>query len=180
MITDALLSFVPIGAPLSLAVVVSDVPSTNIIDLAGTGAGTAPGNGNIIGNATTFGMDVGVGGIRPEINVVVGTAFVSGGGGTVNVKLQAAPDTAVTYQPGAYTTIAETGALTVANLTAGQVIARFPFLPAFPANLNPRYLRLLFSVATATITAGTIAAALVTMVRDDQANKYASANYRVA
>lgn len=178
MILDASLSFVPIGAPQSLAQVVGDYPSTNIIDLLGQGAGTAPAN--IIGNATTFGMDAGIGQIRPEINVVVGTAFTTGGGGTLNVKLQAAADTAVTYLPGAYVTLGETGAIAVANLTAGQVIARFPFLPAFPPGLNPRYLRLLFSIATATITAGTIASALVTMVRDDQANRYAAANFKVA
>lgn len=178
MILDALLSLVPVGSPLSLAQIVGDYPSTNIIDLLGQGAGTAPQN--IIGNATLFGEDAGVGGIRPELNVVVGTAFVSGGGGTVNVKLQAAPDTAVTYLPGSYVTLGETGPITVANLTAGQVVARFPFLPAFPPGLNPRYLRLLFSIATATITAGTIASATVTMVRDDQANRYAASNFRVA
>lgn len=178
MIFDALLSFVPIGAPLSLAQIVGDYPSTNIIDLLGSGAGTVPTN--IIGNATLFGMDVGIGGIRPELNVVVGTAFVSGGGGTLNVKLQAAPDTAVTYLPGAYVTLAETGAMAVANLTAGVVVARFPFLPAFPANLSPRYIRLLFTIATATVTAGTISSANVTMVRDDQANKFAASNFKVA
>lgn len=178
MLTDALLAFVPIGAAQSLAQVTGDYASTNVIDLLGQGVGTAPVN--IIGRPTTFGSDVGIGGIRPEINVVVGTAFVSGGGGTLNVKLQAAADTAVTYQPGSYSTLGETGPIAVANLTAGTVVARFPFLPAFPANLQPRYLRLLFSVATATITAGTIASALVVMVRDDQGNKYAGNNFAVA
>lgn len=178
MILDASLSFVPIGAPQSLADVVGDYPSTNLIDLLGQGAGTAPAN--IIGNATTFGEDAGIGGVRPEINVVVGTSFVSGGGGTLNVKLQAAADTAGTYLPGAWQTLGETGPIAVANLASGTVIARFPFLPAFPANLNPRYLRLLFTIATATITAGTIAAALVTMVRDDQANRFAASNFKVA
>lgn len=178
MILDSQLSFVPIGAPLSLAQVVGDYPSTNLIDLLGQGAGTAPVN--LIGRPTLFGTDMGIGQIRPELNIAVGTAFVSAGGGTVNVKLQGAPDTAVTFQPGAYTTLSETGPITVANLTAGQMVARFPFMPSFPANLNPRYLRLLFSVATATITAGTIAFALVTMVRDDQANKFAGSNFTVA
>ncbi len=179
MILDALIAFVPLGSPLSLAVGVSDVPSTNVIDILGQGPGTAPRN--IIGNPNSglFGSDIGVGGIRPELNITVGTAFVSGGGGTVNIKLQAAPDTAVTYLPGSYTTLVETGPLAAAAMPANTVVARFPFLPAVPAGLNPRYLRLLFSVVTATISAGTIASALVTMVRDDQANKFAASNFAV-
>ncbi len=176
MITDALLSFVPLGSPLSLAQIAGDYPS-EVIDILGLGVGVAPTG--IIGTPTLFGTDVGIGGVRPELNVTVGTAFVSAGGGTVNVKYQAAPDTAVTYQPGAYSTLVETGAIAVANLTAGQVIARFPFVPNFLANLKARYLRLLFTIATATITAGTIASALVTMVRDDQGNKYAASNFTV-
>lgn len=177
MLTDNLVSFVPVGAALSLISGVADIPSTNVIDLMGSGPGTAVDN--VIGNASQPGMDAGVGGVRPELNVTIGDAVVSGGGGTLNVKLQAAPNTAVTNQPGAWTTLAETGPITAANLTAGQIVARFPFLPAFPANLNPRFLRLLFSVATAAITAGSISSALVTMYRDDQANKFAAANYTV-
>ena len=65
-----------------------------------------------------------------------------------------------------------------ADLTAGQVLARFDFPPAFPAGFRPRYLSLLFT-SLGTFTAGTIAAAPVTMVRDDQANKFAPANYSV-
>lgn len=179
MLTDQLVSFVPVGAPLSLAVGVSDVASTNTYDILGDGVGTAPRN--IIGNPASglFGADPGIGANRPELNVTVGTAFVSAGGGTVNVKLQYSADTASTYQPAAWTTVVETGPIAIANLTAGAVIARFPFLPAAPASLRPRYVRLLFTVATATITAGTIASALVTTFRDDQANKYAAENFAV-
>lgn len=177
MITDALVNFVPVGAPLSLISGTGDIASTNVYDILGSGPGTAPQN--IIGNAALFGSDVGIGGVRPELNVTIGTAIVSGGGGTLNVKLQAAPDTAGTNLPGTWQTLAETGVLTVAQLTAGQIVARFPFLPAFPANLNPRYIRLLFTVGTASITAGTVASALVTMSRDDQANKFQPSNFVV-
>ena len=59
------------------------------------------------------------------------------------------------------------------NLTTAR---RFP--PAFPANFSPRYLSLAF-VSLGTFTAGAIAAAPVTMVRDDQANKFMPANYSV-
>lgn len=177
MITDSLVSFVPEGAPLSLIAGTGDIASTNVVDLMGSGPGTAVNN--IIGNASQPGMDVGIGGVRPELNVTIGDAVVSGGGGTLNVKLQAAPNTDGTNLPGSYVTLGETGPITAANLTAGQIVARFPFLPAFPPGLNPRYLRLLFTIATASITAGSIASALVTNCRDDQANKYAAGNFTV-
>lgn len=182
MITDAQLSFVPVGGNLSLVAGAGvSIPSTNVIDLLGQGVGTAPQN--IIGNATNFGADVGVGGITPQIDAIIGTACATGNGATLNVALQAAPDQGAggNYQPGAWTTIVETGAIAVAKLTAGQIVARFDFMPAFPANLNPRYLRMLFQVPAATnFTAGTISSAIVTMVRDDQANKFATKNFTVA
>ncbi len=177
MLTDKLVSFVDVGAPLSLIANTGDIASTNTIDLLGSGVGTAPAN--IIGNATLFGEDAGIGSHRPELNITLGDAVVSGGGGTLNVKLQAAPDVAVTHIPTTWTTLAETGAIAVANLTAGQILARFPFLPAFPAGLNPRYLRLVFTIGTAAFTAGSVASALVTTYRDDQANKFAAANFSV-
>ena len=74
--------------------------------------------------------------------------------------------------------MAETGQIPIASLTLNQVVARFPWLPAFPANLQPRYLSLLMT-AIGTPTAGTIAFALVTLVRDDQSNRFAAKNYKV-
>ena len=112
-------------------------------------------------------------------DVTTGTAAWAGGT-SLNVALQGAIDSGTpTYAPGAWNTFAETGAILTANLTASLVIARFPWLPPFPANLRPRYLRLLFT-PVGTFTAGAIASALVTLVRDDQFNKYAAANYKVA
>jgi hypothetical protein len=179
MLFDAQLAFVPLGVPLSLIAAAGvSVPSPNVIDLLGQGVGQAPAN--IIGNASLFGSDVGVGGIRPELVVAVGTAFTTGNSATLNVALQAAADLGATgsYQPDTWKTIVETGAIAAASLTAGQIIARFPFLPVMPSTLRARFLRLLFQVPTATnFTAGTIAYALPTMVRDDLANRQAAANY---
>lgn len=176
---DALLSLVP--TPLScVGATGASFVSPNIIDLLGLGAGNAPTN--IIGNATTFGEDIGVGDgfAIPKLLVTVGTAFVTGGSATLNAQLQAAPDTAVTFVPGTWQTIVETGTLTAAQLTAGQVIARFDIPPVFPANLSPRYLRLNFVTPSGqSFSAGTIAFAGVTLVRDDQAQKYATKNYTV-
>jgi hypothetical protein len=178
MILDAQLSFVPIGG--NLAILGAAVPSPNVIDLLGVGAGVAPPS--IFGNTTVFGQAdaMGVGGARPELNVTVGTAF-SGGGTSVNVALQGAIDSGVGggYQPGAWNTFAESGLVLTANLVANAVIFRVPWLPPFPANLRPRFLRLLFTPA-GTYTNGTIASALVTLVRDDQFNRYAARNYNVA
>jgi hypothetical protein len=74
----------------------------------------------------------------------------------------------------------------LANLTAGAIPFRTPFIPTMPPGLRPRFMRLAFSPMTTTtlpsgsFTAGTIAFALVTFVRDDQANRFASKNYTVA
>ncbi|MEI6281977.1 MAG: Bbp16 family capsid cement protein [Alphaproteobacteria bacterium] len=176
MLSDNLVAFVPVGAPLSLVSGVGDV-SSYVIDLLGSGEGTTPRA--IIGNASLFGEDAGIGSNRPELNVTIGDAVVSGGGGTVNFKLMGAPDTAVTHLAGTYVVLGETGPMAVASLTAAAIVARFPFLPAVPASARPRYLRLTASIATAAVTAGTIASALVTTYRDDQANKFAPANYTV-
>jgi hypothetical protein len=184
MFIDALLSFVPVGAPLSLVAGAGvDVPSTNVIDLLGLGVGVTPDQGNvIIGNPTVFGAPdaMGVGGLRPELLVNVGTAFATGTAATLNVALQGAADDG-TGNPSTWQTFEETGELTAAQLTANQTIMRLPWVPPFPANLRPRFLRLLFQVPAATLfTAGTIANAVVVPCRDDQFNKYAAKNYSVA
>ncbi len=182
MITDALLSFVPLGGPLSLVGGSGvAIPSTNIIDLLGAGVGVAPPA--IIGNVALFGAPdaMGVGGARPELQISIGTAATTGSSATLTIALQGAPDTASTYQPGTWQTIVQSPALTAAQLTANQVVFRCPWLPPFPANLRPRYLRLLFSPASATsFTAGTIASALVTPCRDDYFAAQAANNYVVA
>lgn len=177
MITDALANFLPIGA--NLAITNASLPS-NVYDILGQGVGQAPAN--IIGTRTLFGADMGIGGKKPQLDIGVGVAFATANNATLNVAFQAAPDTGSGggYQPGAWQTLVETGVLTAAQLTAAQIIGRFDFPPAFPASLNPRYLRLLFQLATGQFTAGTIGFALVTMVRDDQANKFAAKNFSVA
>lgn len=181
-ITDAQLAFVPINGNLSLVAGAGvAIPSPIVLDVLGQGVGTAPGN--IIGNVTNFGSDVGVGGITPQIEAIIGVACATVNGATLNVALQAAPDTGApgNYLPGAWTTLEETGPVAVGRLTAGQILARFQFPPAFPANLTPRYYRLLFQTAAGTsFSAGTVSSAVVTMVRDDQANKFATKNFSVA
>lgn len=185
MRVDALLSFVAIGAPLSMVAGAGvDIPSTKTIDLLGLGVGVpAPQNGApIIGNVDTFGAPDagGVGGIRPELNITTGdAAFTSGGACTLNVQLQAAEDDG-TGNPDTWVTLGESGPIALADLTAETVIARLPWLPPFPENLRPRFLRLNFEIpAGLNFTAGEIASALVTFVRDDWFQRQAAKNYTV-
>ena len=182
MITDSQLAFIPIGAPLSCVAAAGVSIASQVLDSLGQGVGTAPIN--IIGAVSTWGTDFGVGGRRrPELEVAIGTTFVTANAATLNAALQAAPDpgAAGNYTPVSWTTIWETGAMTAANLISGRTILRGPILPAFPENLRPRFLRILFQVPAATnFTAGSIAFALMTWVRDDLAFKFAARNYAVA
>jgi hypothetical protein len=180
MIHDVTLDFVQIGAPLSLVGGAGVGIPSNVIDILGSGQGTAPQN--IIGTRTLFGADMGIGSHRAQVDCATGTAFTTANAATLNVQFQAAADLGVGggYLPGAWQTLMETGPLTAAQLAAATVIARFDFPPAFPLSLVPRYLRLLFSPLAATnFTAGTIAFAIVTRVRDDQSNKQAAKGYVV-
>ena len=179
MFMDSLVTFVAPGAPLSL---VSSVPvESQVYDILGNGVGAAPTS--IIGDtASTFGTDMGVGGVRPELVVIIGTAAATSNNATLTVQLQAAPDTGAAggYQPGTWQTIEQSPAMTAAQLTAGTFIMRLPFPPAFPANLQPRFMRLQLSPAAGTsFTAGSISTASVTMVRDDLSNKFAQKNFVV-
>ena len=177
MRSDALLSFIPIGGNLTFVSSSTATPSTNTIDLLGLGVGTAPVN--IIGTANVFGADMGIGCFRPEIAMASGTAAFSGT--SINVALQGAVDTGASgnYQPGTWITFGETGVITLATTAIGAntVFARLPWLPAWPAGTLPRYLRLLFTPVSLT---GVVAYAIVTTGRDDQANRYAAKNFKVA
>lgn len=181
MRTDALVSFLPVGAAAQSLVGAAgaDIQIGNIFDILGLGVGVAPTN-DIIGNATVFGSDVGIGGVKPQVEVVIGTACATADGATPNFKFEAAIDNGAS-QPGPWNVLVETGGIAVANLGAGAVCARFDFPPAFPPGLQPRFLRLVMNPgAGLVLTAGTVQNAIVTTVRDDQANKYAASNYKVS
>lgn len=175
--SDALSNFQNPGAPLSLVGVAS--ARSNLFDFLGQGAGTAPQN--IIGNTTLFGQpDAGGVGYRLEMDIATGAAAFVGAGVTLNIQLQAAPDAgAPTYQPGAWTTLTESGPMAVGNLTGSTVLWRNPWIPPFPANLRPRFLSLNFVMAGGTFTTGVIAYAINTPGRDDLQNKFATKNFSV-
>ena len=178
MLLDGTLAFVPYGSPLSLVLGAGVSAASNIIDLLGAGVGVPPPN--YIGTRSVFGADMGIDDQKAQLLCTVGTAFATANSATLNVQFQSAIDTgaAGNYQPGTWTTLVETGAISAANLIAGRNIARFDFPPAFPASTLPRFLRLNFVVPAATnFTAGTIAFATPTIIRDDWSAQFAAKNF---
>lgn len=177
---DSQLIFVPTTSPLSMVAAAGASVSSSVVDLYGFGVGVT--GTNIIGNATVWGTDFGVGqGMpTPKLQISVGTAFTTSDSCTLNLALQLAADDG-TGNPDTWTTVIETGAIAATSLTAGKIIGRFDWPPSWPDNLNPRFAKLLGQVPSGLVfTAGTIGFAGVTYVRDDQANKFAAANYTVA
>lgn len=176
---DSQLVFTPSAQSLIAGAGVA-IPSTNVIDLLGLGVGVL--NTSIIGGSSTavFGEDIGVGDglLVPKVQCTVGVAATSGNAATLNVQFQLAIDDG-TGNPGSWVTAMETGELTVAQLTANAVIARFDWPPTRLMTQRPRFARLNYAVLAATaFTAGTISFAGVVPVRDDVSNKQAMANYR--
>lgn len=170
MLVDNTLIFTP--AP--QAVTSSLVHSTDNIDLAGVGSGTAVTN--IIGNASTLAGDPGVGRWAQQIYITIGTTFT--GGTSLTVNLAAAPDNG-SGSPGTYTVISATGAIPVANLTSGSVIP-LAWNVLFPISLKPRFFELQYSPA-GTFGAGTIGFAAVVAGRNDfRSMQQAANNYVVA
>lgn len=187
MRTDALVTFIPVFAPLSLVAGAGiNIPSA-VIDLLGLGVGQSPAlNGQIIGTTYNqqFGTDFGIGDDRVLMDVVIGAGLVTANASTLNLAMQAAPDTGLTggWLPGVWQTLVETGPLTAAQCVAGTRIARFDWPPSFPETMPPpRFMRLLAQVpAGENFTAGSIAFALGTSARDDFAQKYAARGYSVS
>lgn len=179
MLVDAKVAFVPIGVPLSLVAAAGvDIVSPLVYDFLGSGVGT-PVN-NIYGNPALPGQAdaMGVGPQRPELVVLIGTALVANTGTPLlTVELQAAPDNGANLE-GTYQTLVRSGPVTVAQGVAGARIARFPWVPPFPVNLRPRFMRLNFEIPAGTnFSAGTIQYAGVTTTPDDLYQLQAARNY---
>ena len=151
--------------------------STSVIDLAGLGSGTTVSN--IIGNATVWGQDIGVGDVpgTPKLYVTVGTALA--GGTSLNVQFQGAPDNG-SGSPGTYVTYAESGTIVTASLTANTVIFKIDVPEIQPeGGPLPRFLRLNY-VVVGTYTSGTIAFAGIIRDRQDWVARYYPSGYAVA
>ncbi len=158
MILDALLRF---DNAVSLAIAAGTQASTNVIDLGITSGIPSSANG---GGA----RDIGIGDDPAmKLLVQVTTTFTTGGGaGTLSVGLQGAVDDG-TGAPAAFSTWWTSPVYALASLTAGNRLMDMD-MPRPPSGIAvPRFLRLLYTVATATMTAGNVSAFIV-LDRDDQ------------
>lgn len=111
--------------------------STNIIDL-GTGDKRKGGGAGVMEPLVLLAM--------------VSTTFTSGGSATMSVTVEADDDVAF----GSATSIGITAAVPVASLVAG-----YEYESISLAKITERYVRVTYTVATATMTAGKMIAALV-------------------
>lgn len=157
MILDALLQF---DNAVSLAIPAGTQTSTNIIDLGITSGIPTSTNG---GGA----RDIGIGD-DPAMKLVVQvtTTFTSAGAGTLSTTLQGAVDNG-SGAPAAFSSWWASPAYALAALNAGSRLFDMD-MPRPPDGIAiPRYLRLLYTVAVATFTAGNISSYIV-LDRDDQ------------
>lgn len=147
--------------------ITSTANATNLVDVTGAGVNNAPTM--IGGNAGTIGADWGAGDGEaiPYLVMTVTTAFVSGGGATMQVTLQAAPDNG-SNAAGSYTVLYTSAVFTVANLGLGETL----LVPVPPMALSPtftttgalaakgeslpRFYQVVYTVATSTFSAGNV------------------------
>jgi hypothetical protein len=156
MILDALLQF---STADNLAIAVGTQASVNVIDLHMAGI---PVLANLQGA-----RDIGIGDDPAlKLLVQVSTTFTSGGAGTLSVALQGAPDNG-SGLAGTFVTWWLSPAYALATLVQGARLYDMD-MPRPPAGVSiPRFLRLLYTVAGATMTAGNVSAYLV-LDRHDQ------------
>ncbi len=147
--------------------VTTTAAGTVVFDVAGVGSGTVPpmitGVNGTTGSAVPIGFDIGAGDgfAIPEVTWEIPTAFVSAGGATLQVALQAAPDDG-TGTAGTYQTIVQTSTFTAGQLAA-NTIGQFQVPPVAPNWIGvamPRFYRLNFVVGTSSFSAGKITAYL--------------------
>lgn len=151
MILDAFLTF---DTAANLAQVTGTYTSANVIDLHVSGG--LPVLANLQGA-----RDMGIGD-APALKMLVQvvTAFTSGGAGTLQVALQGAPDNG-SGAPGSYATWWTSPAYALASLNAGSRLYDLDF-PRPPDGIAiPRFLRMAYIIAGATMTAGTVFSSIV-------------------
>ena len=167
MILDNLLMFDSPNAPRNLAQVTGTYDSTNTLDLHII-------NGGLPVLANNQGArDIGIGD-DPAMKIFcqVSTAFVSAGGGTLAVELQGATDNG-SGAPASYSVWWLSPTYTIAQLVAGARLFDMD-MPRPPQGIAiPRFLKMSYIIATATVTAGQVVCGIV-LNRDDQ--YYSSTN----
>lgn len=157
MILDALLQF---DSTSSLAIATGTQASANVIDLGITsGIPTSASGGGA--------RDIGIGDDPAmKLLVQVSTTFTSGGAGTLSVALQGAIDNG-SGLPATFSTWWLSPTYALATLVQGARLYDMD-MPRPPAGIAiPRFVRLLYTVGGATMTAGNVSAFIV-LDRHDQ------------
>jgi hypothetical protein len=157
MILDNYLAF-DIGS--SLAIAAGTQVSANVIDLGITSGIPTSANG---GGA----RDIGIGD-DPAMKLLVQviTTFTSGGAATLACTLQGAVDNG-SGAPAAFSSWWTSPAFALATLNAGSRLMDMD-MPRPPDGIAvPRFLRMSYAVAAATVTAGSVSSFIV-LDRDDQ------------
>src|SRR5258708_7148209 len=157
MILDALLQF---DNAVSLAIAAGTQASTNTIDLGITSGIPSSASG---GGA----RDIGIGDDPAmKLLVQVSTTFTSGGAATLAVALQGAIDNGAAA-PAAFSAWWSSPAYALAPLVAGARLYDMD-MPRPPDGIAvPRFLRLLYTVGAAAVTAGAVSSYIV-LDRDDR------------
>lgn len=145
----------------SLAIAAGTQASANVLDYGIDSGIPSSANG---GGARDMGI-----GDKPALKlfVLVTTAFASAASaGTLSVAIQGAPDNG-SGVPGSYASWWVSPVYTTAQLNAGSQLLQMDF-PRPPDGVAvPRFVRLLYTVASATMTAGAVSA-FVVLDREDQ------------
>lgn len=153
MILDALTAFSTPAAPDNLALGTGTYNSNNVIDLGLVGLPASASGGGA--------RDVGIGD-APSLKLMceVVTSFTSGGAGTLQLTLQGAPDNG-TGAPGAYYTMLQSQAISLANLVQGARLFDVDVPRPPPGQALPRFLRLQYIIGGAAMTAGQCVSCIV-------------------
>ena len=133
--------------------------STNLYDVTGSGSGVVPPM--VFGTTGVAGFDIGLadGASTPMAYFTVTTAFVSGGGATLQFQIQAAPDNG-SGSPGTYTTLYTSATFAASTLVAGAQLV-VPVPPIVPGEALPRFYRFNYVVATSTFSAGAVTGGII-------------------
>lgn len=151
MILDAFLQF---DDNVSLAIAAGTQASTNVIDLGVASGVPSSANG---GGA----RDIGIGDDPAmKILVQVMTTFTSGGAGTLSVAIQGAVDDG-TGNPSTFLSWWSSPNYALAILNAGSRIMNMDWPRPIDGRAIPRFVRLIYTVGTATMTAGNVSAYMV-------------------
>ena len=159
MILDNFLMFDSPTAPADLAQIIGDYVSTNVVDLHMSGLPVLA--------ADQGARDMGIGD-NPALKMLVQVTetFASTGAATLQIALQGAPDNG-SGAPGTYDTYWLSPLYALASLVAGARLYDMD-LPRPPQGVEmPRFLRMIYTIATETTTAGEVVAGIV-IDRDDQ------------